>query len=138
MNAADRSFESLMVGETHAEEHHIDERMVAAFAELSGDKNPLHTDESYAATTPLKRPVAHGMLLGALVSEMVGMHIPGKRCLIVKMSLSFHHPIFPGDTVRIIGTIVHKSEALQLLEISVSAMRADELVAEGIVHTKVL
>lgn len=137
-HATDRSFESLTVGETYAREHLISKEMVDSFAGLSGDKNPLHVDADYVAKTTFKKPLAHGMLLGALVSELIGMHLPGKRCLLLKESLAFHHPVFIGDAVRIIGELRHKSEALHVLEIAIVIMREHETVADGIVHTKVL
>ena len=138
MKAADRTFDSLTVGETYLREHLIDAGLVDAFAALSGDANPLHMDGAYAAETPFKKRVAHGMLLGALVSELVGMHLPGKRCLLVKESLEFHHPVFVGETVHISGTLKHKSAATGLLEIAISITRGDEAVATGVVHTKML
>jgi 3-hydroxybutyryl-CoA dehydratase len=138
MQASNRTFESFSVGESCIREHVVDEALVKKFAKLSGDHNPLHGDAQYAATTQFKKPVVHGMLFAALVSELVGMHLPGKRCLIVKTSLSFHRPVFHGDTVQLTGTILHKSNALRLLEIGIAILDQKELVVEGSVHVKVL
>lgn len=136
--AEDRTFESWSAGDTCVRTHTLSAAMVAEFASLSGDYNPLHTDATYAATTSFGTPVVHGMLLGALVSELVGMHMPGKKCLIVKQSMEFKLPVFVGDTVDIQGTIAHKSEAAQLLEIDITIRRSDEVLVKGTVHTKVL
>lgn len=137
-NSIDRSFESLQVGESISREHAISQEMIASFAELSGDQNPLHVDESYAKKTEFGRTIAHGMLLGALVSECIGMHLPGKRCLLVKETLEFKKPVYAGDTVVIEGVIVRKSTSTGLLEISVRIVRREETVAEGVVHTKII
>lgn len=136
--AEDRAFESLQVGETCVREHTLTAAMAADFASLSGDYNPLHTDATYVASTQFGKLVVHGMLLGALVSELVGMHLPGKKCLIVKESLEFKLPAFVGDTVEVQGTIVHKSEAARLLEVGITICRGEEVLAKGTVYTKVL
>jgi len=112
--------------------------MIQTFAELSGDHNPLHVDETYSAKTNFGKPVAHGMLLGALVSELVGMHLPGVRCLLIKESLEFKLPVFAGDAIRVEGKVMHKSEVTRLLEIAITITRGSEVVATGTVHTKVL
>ena len=136
--AADRTFESIQIGEACTQERMITAQDVSAFAALSGDFNPLHVDETYAASTQFKKSVVHGMLLGALVSELVGMHLPGMRCLLVKESLEFKLPVFANETVRVKGVIAHKSEATKLLEIKITITRGTDIVAEGIVHTRVL
>ncbi len=136
--AADRTFESIQVGETCVRERIITAEDIETFAKLSGDHNPLHVDAAYAAQTQFKKPVVHGMFLGALVSELIGMHLPGMRCLLVKEALEFKLPVFAGDTVRIEGVIVHKSEAAKLLEIKITITREFDTVVEGVVHTKVL
>jgi 3-hydroxybutyryl-CoA dehydratase len=137
-NAVDRSFESLRVGETCTRTHTITAEHISAFAAISGDHNPLHMDESYAAVTQFKKPLVHGMFLGALVSELVGMHLPGMRCLLVKETLEFKLPVFVGDTVHIEGTLAHKSEVARILEIHIRILRDADTVAEGTVHTRVI
>ncbi len=63
------------------------------FGDLSGDKNPLHTDPSYAATTVYGRPVLFGAYAAGLFSRVAGMHIPGEPSLLRGMILRFHSPI---------------------------------------------
>lgn len=136
--AEDRTFESIEVGEVCAREHTIGTSAISSFANLSGDYNPLHTDPVYAETTAFKKPVVHGMYLGALVSELVGMHLPGARCLLVKETLEFKLPVYTGDTISISVTVVHKSDVAHLLELSIKITRGNDVVAEGAVYTKVL
>ena len=136
--AQNRDFASISVGETAVREHTITAEMIATFANLSGDYNPLHIDSAYAATTSFGKVVAHGMLLGALVSELVGMHLPGAQCLLIKELLEFKLPVYVDDIVRIQGTVAHKSEATNLLEISILITRGADTVAVGSVHTKIL
>jgi len=136
--AIDRTFESIKVGEIYTQERTVRTEDIEAFAKLSGDYNPLHVDATYAAATQFGKPVVHGMLLGALVSELVGMHLPGMRCLLLKESLEFKLPVFANDTVRVEGVIAHKSEAAKLLEIKITISRDTDIVVAGIVHTKVI
>ena len=133
-----RTYASFTVGENAFFEHAISAKDVRAFADISGDHNELHTDAAYAKTTQFKEIVVHGMYLGVLVSRLVGMQLPGKYCLLVKETLEFKNPVHVGQSVRVSGTIAHKTDAAQLLEISVVIKRGDEIVAEGSVLTKVL
>ena len=136
--AADRAFESLAPGERVSFEHTVSENDIAAFADLSGDYNPLHMDEGYAASSTFGRRVLHGMFLGALVSRLVGMHLPGKSALLMKETLEFRKPVFIGDTVFVSGTLSHVSAATKILKIAIDIRRADEQVTLGEAHVQML
>ena len=77
-----------------------------AFAELSGDWNPLHTDAVYAMETPYGRPILHGAFSAGLVSRMAGLHIPGSACLLGGMQLRFLHPVVPPVRLVVHGKLV--------------------------------
>src|SRR5690242_8225630 len=83
-----------------------------AFARLSGDWNPLHTDAAYASTTPFKRPVLHGAFSAGLVSRLAGMDLPGRDCLLHGMRLRFVAPIIPPARLVVRGEEKHTSGAL--------------------------
>ena len=70
---------------------------VTAYAELLGDSNPLHLDAAFAATTPFKRPIAHGMIAGGLIPTVFGAQIPSS--LYISQTLAFKRPVYVGDTV---------------------------------------
>lgn len=67
------------------------------FARLTGDDNPLHLDAAFAATTPFRRPIAHGMLYGSLIGSIMGATIPG--AVYVSQDFRFRRPVYVGDTV---------------------------------------
>lgn len=139
MIAKDRSWEELQVGDTASFDRTISEEDVRAFALLSGDENPLHTDEGYAGTTPFGKRVVHGMLLSSLLSQLVGMHLPGKRCLYVSQSLVFRMPVFVGEQVTVQGEITHRSEATHMLTIRTTIKNATSVVCvDGEAQVKVL
>jgi acyl dehydratase len=85
----------------------ITEACVMAFAGISGDFNPLHVDASFAATTPFKQRVAHGML-GASVSTGLGQTLgifEGTTLALMEQTFQYKGPIFFGDTVRLKLTV---------------------------------
>jgi acyl dehydratase len=69
------------------------------FAAVSGDDNPIHVNADYAAATPFRRPVAHGMFLFSLVRAQVRKHWPDARC--AGQRLRFSAPTPAGSTVTI-------------------------------------
>lgn len=134
----DLTMEDIHIGDRASFSRTFTETDVANFAMLSGDENPLHTDESYASTTIFGRRVIHGMLLGSLCSRFVGMHIPGKRCLYLSQQLAFKLPVFIGDIVEVVGTVLTKSESTRLISISIIMKRGDDIVVEGTAFAQVL
>jgi 3-hydroxybutyryl-CoA dehydratase len=135
--ATDREFSSLQVGEESGLTHSISADDVNDFASLSGDQNPLHMDDDYAAQTLHKKRVVHGMFLGALVSRLIGMQLPGVRSLLVRESLEFKKPVHIGDEVTVSGKITSKSESTRLVQVSIVIKCGDIVVATGDAHVKV-
>ena len=93
------------VGLSHTLTRTIDAEKVAQFMELCGDENPIHHDETYAAQTQFKRPIAHGFLTASFFSPIFGLHLPGPGAIYVNHNLRFLKPVFVGDTVDIIAKV---------------------------------
>ena len=93
------------VGLSHTLTRTIDAEKVAQFMELCGDENPIHHDETYAAQTQFKRPIAHGFLTASFFSPIFGLHLPGPGAIYVNHNLRFLKPVFVGDTVDIMVTV---------------------------------
>ena len=72
---------------------------VQRFIEITGDVNPLHVDEKFAAETRFGRRVLHGMLTASILSTMVGMLLPGTGAIYRSQSIRFLLPVHIGDTV---------------------------------------
>lgn len=138
MIAQDLRFEDIAVGARAAFTKIIEVKDVDQFALLSGDHNPLHVDENYARATSFQKRVVHGMLLGAYVSQLLGMHLPGKRCLILSLNFGFHKPVFVEDTIAVQGEVMNKSESTKILEISVILRRGEDIVAKADAKVQVL
>jgi len=89
----------LTVGQRATFSKTITEADIKAFAELSGDKNPLHLDDAFARRSRFGRPVAHGVLVAGVISAVLGNVLPGPGAIYVSQTLKFLRPVFPGDTV---------------------------------------
>src|SRR6187431_194110 len=84
----------LQVGDTYSEVFSYTQEQVIAFAELSGDKNPLHLDAAYAATTMFKKPIIHGILGASIMSKILGMHFPGEGTVYLRQEIDFKRPMY--------------------------------------------
>jgi 3-hydroxybutyryl-CoA dehydratase len=98
-------FEDLAVGMEASYAKKITNDDVLAFAELSGDKNPVHLDDAYAAGTMFKQRIAHGFLTASLFSTVLGTKLPGPGCIYLSQSLKFRAPVMIGDEVVATGKI---------------------------------
>ncbi|WP_333793611.1 MaoC family dehydratase [Hyphomicrobium sp.] len=92
-------FEDLAVGQEASLSKAVSEGDIMAFAEISGDRNPVHVDAAYAAGTMFKERIAHGMLSAAFISAVFGMKLPGPGAIYVSQTLNFKAPVKIGDTV---------------------------------------
>jgi 3-hydroxybutyryl-CoA dehydratase len=81
--------------------------LVRAFAEVSGDHNPLHLDDEYAASTRFGKRIAHGMLTGAFISAVLGYEFHERRIVYLSQTMRFVAPVFIGDTVTTTATVKH-------------------------------
>ena len=93
----------------------ISDADIRAFAELSGDFNPVHLDDEFARTTRFGRRIAHGMLGASLISTVLGTKLPGQGAIYLSQTLQFLAPIFPGDTVTAKVTVVKIKEGKPIL-----------------------
>lgn len=138
MEANDITFEELAVGQTASFLHIISTEDVELFAKVSGDYNPLHMNEVYASRTPFKKPIVHGMYLGALCSQLVGMHLPGKRCLYVTQEFAFRNPAHIGDELRVEGTVILKTESMKTIMMAIKITCGNIVCLEGEALLKIL
>lgn len=134
----DKAFDEIMVGETVSFRRSISEEDVEFFSRLSGDKNPLHLDETYAQSTQFGGRVVHGMFLAALISKLVGMHLPGKHALLLSEELRFKAPARIGDAVKVIGTVSAKSIATQIIDVVIQIKKDSTVLAEGMAKVQIV
>ncbi len=77
----------------------ISDEMIRAFANLTGDTNPVHLDDAYAAGTRFGRRIAHGMIAAGLISATLANDLPGPGTIYLSQTLQFKAPVYPGDTI---------------------------------------
>ena len=87
----------LKIGDNYKEEFVITQEMVNKFAELSGDKNPLHLDIKFAAKTRFKKPIVHGLFSVTSFGKVMGTKFPGHGSIHVGQNLSFKRPLYPDQ-----------------------------------------
>ena len=98
-------FEDLTIGQTVSRARVVTDADIRAFADLSGDHNPVHLDEAFAATTPFKERIAHGMLSGAFISALIAGELPGPGAIYLSQSLNFRRPVKIGDPLEVHITV---------------------------------
>jgi 3-hydroxybutyryl-CoA dehydratase len=123
--------EDLSVGQSAERSHAVTEADLTAFAEVSGDTNPLHLDESYAAGTPFKGRIAHGMLAAGYLSAVLGTQLPGPGSVYLSQSLRFRRPVRIGDVVTARVRIAAIDQDKGRVTLETVCLVADKAVIEG-------
>jgi 3-hydroxybutyryl-CoA dehydratase len=127
--------EDMAIGRTVERTVTVRESDIEAFAAISGDTNPVHLDEAYAQTTPFKGRIAHGMLLGAYISAVLGTELPGPGAIYVSQSLNFKRAVRIGDEVliRVAVAAIDLQAGTASLSTSCSVGRKSMLTGEATV-----
>ena len=121
--------EEIGVGFTRSVTVQVTDKMVHQFAELSGDHNPIHMDDAYAAKTRFGRRIAHGMISGALISRSL-VECIGMGGIYLGQSMKFVNPVFIDDkiTVTIKILAVRKEKGIATVETNVTKENGDMVV----------
>lgn len=122
---------SLELGDKASRTTTITDEMIHTFADLTGDANPVHLDDAYAAGTRFKRRIAHGMIAAGLISALLANDLPGPGTVYLSQTLQFKAPVYPGDTITTmvevkavrpdkpivtLGTVCRNQESVVVLE----------------------
>lgn len=127
-----KTIDEIEVGETARFTKTITQYDVSAFAGITGDFNPLHVDHEYAADSRFGRPLAHGALLCGLVSNVLGMQLPGTGALYASQSLAFKRPVYLGDTITAEVEVAERIPEKNRVRFVTRCLNQDgEIVAEG-------
>lgn len=123
----------LETGSLYSEVFSLTQADVEKFAEVSGDDNPLHLDESYAATTSFKKPIIHGFLGGSIFSKILGTRFPGPGSVYLKQVLEFKRPMYAGVVYEAVVTIteINRARHTAILETKVLDKESGKIVISG-------
>jgi 3-hydroxybutyryl-CoA dehydratase len=123
--------EDLEVGQTAELRRTVTERDIEAFAAVTGDENPVHLDEAYAAATQFKGRIAHGMLSAGYISAVLGTQLPGPGAIYVSQTLNFRRPVRIGDEVTAEVKIAAIDPARGRVTFATACVVAGKTVVEG-------
>ena len=122
----------LQSGETASRTVTITDDMIRRFAEVTGDTNPVHLDDDYAAGTRFGRRIAHGMIAAGLISATLANDLPGPGTVYLNQSLKFKLPVYPGDTVTATVEVLKVREDKPIVTLSTICTNQDNaVVLEG-------
>jgi acyl dehydratase len=110
----------------------IEQADIDAFADVTGDHNPVHVDEEFAKTTRFGKRIAHGMLTASLISAVLANKLPGEGSVYLGQTLQFVAPVFPGDeiTARVTVKEIREDKPILRLE-TVCVNQRGEVVIRG-------
>ena len=116
------------VGQTASFSRTITESDIVTFAELSGDYNPVHIDQEFAANSRFGKRIAHGLLTSSFFSGLLGMELPGQGSIYLEQSLKFKKPVFIGDTVTASAEILEIDQERRIIRLETICRKQDNTV----------
>lgn len=133
------TYDDIFVGMEESFTVKVTEESMSLFLDLTEDINPLHNDVNYAKELGYKDKVVYGMLTASFLSTLAGVYLPGKNSLIHSVEIKMTKPVFKGDELTVIGTVVEKSESVPVFMMKVSIKnQIGELVLRGRMQIGVL
>ena len=114
------TFDQLPIGKQEEMTVTISDNEIDQFAAFSGDCSTIHKDDDYAAGRGLKKRLAHGMLVGAYISALIGMKLPGKHGLLKNINCNFRLPCYAPNVLTLKGVVTRRSEAIKIVTIRIS------------------
>jgi 3-hydroxybutyryl-CoA dehydratase len=124
-------FEDVSVGMREGYSKLVRASDVVGFAEISGDRNPIHLSEHFAAKTPFGGRIAHGLYTASLISAVIGTRLPGPGAISISQTLRFLAPVRIGDTVVASVEIVELIERGQRAKLRCECRVGETIVLEG-------
>lgn len=126
------TYESIDIGDSHEWTRVITKEHVNSFAEITGDDNPIHVDDAYAAEhSRYGKPIVHGVLLLGLISKVLGRDFPGHGSIAVGISCRFLRPVPIGSEVRVQVKVSEKLEEQKHVKVRTYIYRDGQMVVGG-------
>lgn len=130
-------FEDLTVGMTEILKKTINSDDVVGFAEVTGDRNPIHLSEHFAARTPFGTRIAHGLYTASLISAVLGTRLPGPGAVYISQTLNFRAPVKIGDTVEVNVVVAELMPEKKRARLTCTCSVGGETVLDGEALVKV-
>ncbi len=123
--------EDLEPGMTAVYSKTVTDADIALFAGVSGDTNPVHLNQDFAASTMFKERIAHGMLSASFISTVFGTRLPGPGCIYLSQTLNFKAPVMIGDTVVARVTLREVNKDKKRIIVDTVCSVGDKVVLDG-------
>jgi len=123
----------LEVGQFYKEDFSLSQEQVNAFAEVTGDFNPLHIDAAYAASTVFKKPIVHGIFGISVFSKILGMKFPGEGTIYMKQEISFKRPMYIDVVYEAVATVkeINGERHQAVIETKITDKETGKICATG-------
>ncbi len=121
------------IGQSYTEVFSLSQAQVKAFAEVTGDHNPLHLDAEYAAKTVFKKPIVHGIFGISIFSKILGMKFPGEGTVYMKQEISFKRPMYIDQSYEAIATVkeINRERHQAVIETKIIDKETGKICASG-------
>src|SRR3982750_951366 len=130
-------FGDLSAGITEPLSKTISSSDVVGFAEVTGDRNPIHLSQHFAAKTPFGTRIAHGLYTASLISAVLGTRLPGPGAIYISQTLNFRAPVKIGDTVDVVVGVAELVPEKRRARLTCTCSVAGEVVLDGEALVKV-
>ena len=132
------AYDEIKVGDEASLSRTVTEAHIVAYAGITGDVNPVHTDAEYAKKSMFGERIAHGMLMAGFISAVLGTQLPGENSIYLGQELKFTAPVKIGDTVTVTVTVTEKRDDKRIIKLhtTVSNQRGETVVDGSAVAKK--
>jgi 3-hydroxybutyryl-CoA dehydratase len=125
-------YAEIILGQSYEKKVLVTPHMVETFAEITGDKNPVHLDEDFAKNTMFKKRIAHGILVVGYISAVLGMEFPGPGTIYMKQDTKFMRPVYIGEEIIVKITVKEKiDEKSRLILMTQVFNEKNEIAVDG-------
>lgn len=119
---------NIEIGSSFKATKKITDEVIQDFVKLSGDSNPIHTDEAFAAKSRFGRRIAHGMISGALLSSVLGTEFGEKQVVYISQTMRFIAPVYIDDTITATATVKHIRDDKPIVTVETVVTKQDGTV----------
>ena len=127
-----KTIEEMKIGDTAEFAKTVSESDIYQYAGVTGDFNPAHINEDYAAGTFFKTRIAHGMLSAGFISNVLGNQLPGPGAVYIRQNLRFTAPVRIGDTIKAVAEVIDLDKDKNRVTLKTSCVNQEgALVIDG-------
>jgi 3-hydroxybutyryl-CoA dehydratase len=130
-------FEDLSIGQTESFSKTVSSSDVVGFAEVTGDRNPIHLSEHFAAQSAFGTRIAHGLYTASLISALLGTRLPGPGAIYISQTLNFRAPVRIGDKVVVTATVAELLPEKSRARLTCACRVGNDIVLDGEALVKV-